>query len=134
MLVLVGVAGCDFLSIGGGEEQTGSITVETNKQSYSETDRIEFAVRNATSDSVSLHFCNRLIFETQTRQDGGWTSYSGTICKDLYPMEYKPVVAPRGAYKNVTGIQDEGTYRLKLKYKRDSEDEKAVYSNAFKVE
>lgn len=132
-LVFVGVLGCDLLS-GAEGEQASPVTVETDNQSYSESDTIDFAVRNAASDSLSLYFCNRLIFQTQKRQDGKWTPYSGTICKDIYPIEFKPAVAPGGVYEYVTGIQEEGTYRLQLEYKRGSEEEKVVHSNKFTVQ
>lgn len=132
-LVCIGVLGCDLLS-SAEEERTRMVAVETEKQSYSKADSIDFAVRNAASDSLSLYFCNRLIFQTQKRQDGEWTSYSGTICKGLYLIEFRRAVAPSEAYRSVTSIQEEGTYRFQLKYKRGSEEEKVVHSNKFTVE
>ena len=117
------------------------LSATTDKQSYEPGDPIVFTIRNVSdsSDSIAFYYhCGpNLIVTIQTKSQGTWTTFWGTIGSDVYQPIGAPLVP--GASRVESGVLrwPEGIYRVVVPWSRkfglSQQAQESAYSNTFVI-
>ncbi len=130
-----------FLCIGChdfGPDNSGKVTISTDKSTYDPLGTITFTVQNWSETTAYMWHCNfRLGYQIQKEDGGAWKSVGdrNMICLAIYLSGAEPIVAGH-PYTDTLSLSSPGLYRIEMNVGWDREhlSESQIYSNTFRVE